>query len=70
MVATFEKDGKKFGSVKAVDEKSGVFQTRPAIAIAQDGDLLVAWNELSEAGKVIKFKKVRSGTIVVKEPKP
>lgn len=70
MVATFEKDGKKFGSVKAVDEKSGVFQTRPAIAIAQDGDLLVAWNELSEAGKAIKFKKVKSGTIVVKEPKP
>jgi len=70
MVATFEKEGKKFGSVKAVDEKSGVFQTRPAIAIAQDGDLVIAWNELSEAGKAIKFKKVKCGAIVVKEPKP
>jgi hypothetical protein len=70
MVATFEKDGKKFGSVKAVDAKSAVFQTRPAIAIAQDGDLLVAWNELSEAGKAIKFKKVKCGAIVVKESKP
>jgi hypothetical protein len=56
--------------VKAVDAKSAVFQTRPAIAIAQDGDLLVAWNELSEAGKAMKFKKVKCGAIVVKESKP
>jgi hypothetical protein len=70
MVATFEKDTKKFGTAKTVDEKSVMFQTRPAIAIAQDGDLLVAWNELSEAGKAIKFKKVKSGTILAKEPKP
>jgi hypothetical protein len=41
-----------------------------AIAIAQDGDLLIAWNELSEAGKAIKFKKVKCGAIVVKESKP
>ena len=70
MVGTFQKDGKKFGSVKAVDEKAAVFQTRPAIAVAQDGDLLIAWNELSEAGKAIKFKKVRIGAIVAKESKP
>jgi hypothetical protein len=70
MVARFEKDGKKFGSVKSVDAKSAVFQTRPAIAIAQDGDLLIAWNELSEAGKAIKFKKVKSGIILAKESKP
>jgi hypothetical protein len=70
MVATFEKVGKKFGNSRAVDEKSGVFQTRPAIAVAQDGDLLIAWNELSEAGKAIKFKKVQTGAIIAKDSKP
>ncbi|NBR07428.1 MAG: exo-alpha-sialidase [Planctomycetes bacterium] len=70
MVATFEKVGKKFGNAKTVDGKSGVFQTRPAIAVAQNGDLLIAWNELSEAGKAIKFKRVQTAAIVAKDSKP
>lgn len=70
LIATFDKVANKFDAVKTVDEKSGVFQTRPAIAVAQDGALLVAWNELSEAGKAIKFKKVRCGAIRAKDSKP
>jgi len=70
MVGTFDKNTNTMNLIKPVDEKAGVFQTRPALAVAQDGDLLVAWNELSEAGKAIKFKKVRSGSIVAKESKP
>ncbi len=70
MIATLEKNEKKFGAAKPVDEKSGVFQTRPAIAVAQGGDLLVAWNELSESGKAIKFKKVGSVASLAKDSKP
>lgn len=70
MVGAFDKNTSKWGMIRPVHEKSGVFQTRPAIAVAGDGDLLVAWNELSESGKAIKFKKIKSGVMLVKDSKP
>ncbi|MBP3954428.1 hypothetical protein J8F10_03875 [Gemmata sp. G18] len=43
----------QFGEARAVAPKPGAFQTRPAVAVTSQGDVLVAWNELDEAGKAV-----------------
>jgi hypothetical protein len=50
----FQPAGKlEFGPASAVAPKAGAFQSRPALVTTPTGDLLVAWNELDEAGKAV-----------------
>jgi hypothetical protein len=47
-----------FTGAKAIAPKEGAFQTRPTLAVAQNGNLLVAWNELDTAGKAVVFRVI------------
>ena len=50
----FQATGKlEFGPPSAVAPKPGAFQTRPVLVATPAGDLVVAWNELDEAGKAV-----------------
>jgi hypothetical protein len=42
-----------FGPAMPVAQKAGIFQTRPAIAVAPAGDTFLAWNEWDEKGKAV-----------------
>lgn len=44
---------------RAVAAKDGAFQTQPALAVGPNGQVLVAWNEIAEAGKTIAISQVR-----------
>lgn len=50
-----------FGPAKAIAAKPGAFQTRPSITGAKKGELIIAWNELSEEGKAIVVKRIGCG---------
>ncbi|HXD87452.1 MAG TPA: hypothetical protein VN641_13230 [Urbifossiella sp.] len=43
----------EFGAARAVAPKPGAFQSRPCLARRSDGDLVLAWMELDESGKVV-----------------
>jgi hypothetical protein len=46
-------EGEVFESVRLVSPVAGTFQTRPAIAGGDDGQIYLAWCELNEEGKAI-----------------
>jgi hypothetical protein len=50
--------GEGFGAAGAVDPRPGAFQLQPALAVAPDGSVLVAWNELDEEGKRVVFVRL------------
>lgn len=51
--AVLMKGQSAFTPVVAIAAKAGAFQTRPSIAVAPNGGVFVAWNELDAEGKVI-----------------
>lgn len=51
----------EFGPARAVAPKPGAFQSRPAITVARDGEIVVAWNELSESGKTVSVTRLDTG---------
>ncbi len=55
-------NGTTFSRMRAVNPVAGAFQTRPTIAGAADGALVVAWCELSERGKEIVVHHLPSET--------
>lgn len=52
-IMTRSLDGGVWSPARAVAAKSGVYQTRPTLAVMPDGSLVVAFNELDESGKSI-----------------
>ena len=42
---------KEFSTPQAVDQAAGVFQSRPAIALGEEGEVYVSWNAFTETGK-------------------
>lgn len=58
MVAVSTDDGAHFGQGRAVAPRPGAFQLNPALAVAADGTVLVAWNELDVAGKRVVFARL------------
>ncbi|MEM7202941.1 MAG: sialidase family protein [Planctomycetota bacterium] len=50
--------GDTFGAPIAIDAKPGVFQTRPRLAILDDGAVCMAWMEVAEAGKEIVLARL------------
>jgi hypothetical protein len=59
MYACLGASGEQLVSPRTIDLQPGAFQTRPAIACLPDGDVVVAFNELDEAGKRIVVERVR-----------
>jgi hypothetical protein len=51
MLAATTDGSSRFRSASPVAPRPGVFQLNPAIAVAPDGAVLVAWNEIDTAGK-------------------
>jgi hypothetical protein len=47
----------RFDAARPIAARAGRFQTRPAIASAADGQLVVAWNELDERGKRVVIQR-------------
>jgi hypothetical protein len=47
-----------FGEARAVRAKPGAFQTRPAVTGTPAGEVVVAWNELDEAGKAVAVTRL------------
>jgi hypothetical protein len=50
----------KFGAARAVAPTPGAFQSRPAITGTR-GEIVVAWNELSESGKTVSVTRLHTG---------
>jgi hypothetical protein len=50
-----------FGPARAVAPKPGAFQSRPALAGTPAGEIVVAWNELSETGKTVSVTRLDTG---------
>ena len=55
--------GKMFSSAIALAPTAGHFQTRPRIRISKDGRIVVAWMELSRAGKSVVVATVPNETL-------
>ncbi len=55
MIASTAPDGVGFGQGEPVSPRDGVFQLNPALAVAADGAVLVAWSEIDTTGKRIVF---------------
>jgi hypothetical protein len=51
----------EFGAARAVAPTPGAFQSRPAITGTPGGEIVVAWNELSESGKTVSVTRLHTG---------
>jgi hypothetical protein len=51
-------DGASFTPARPVSPRLGAFQLNPALAVASDGAVLIAWNELDESGKRVVVARV------------
>ena len=51
MLAVSTEDGASFSTPRAVAPRAGAFQLNPALVVAADGTVLIAWNELDTQGK-------------------
>jgi hypothetical protein len=58
MLATSTDSGASFPEARAVSPKEGAYQLNPALALAADGSILLAWNELDTEGKRVVFARV------------
>jgi hypothetical protein len=59
MLAVSTEDGAGFLSPHAVAPRAGAFQLNPALVVAADGTVLIAWNELDTLGKRIVFTRIK-----------
>jgi hypothetical protein len=50
MIAELGTDG-RFKGARPVAARAGAFQLNPAVTIDENGNALIAWNELDSAGK-------------------
>ena len=48
-----------FSVARPILPKAGAFQNQPAIAVAENGDIVVAWTEVSEVGSSIVLARFR-----------
>jgi hypothetical protein len=60
MLAVSIDDGARFHPARPVAPLPGAFQLNPALAVAADGSVLVAWNELDAEGKRVVFARLKS----------
>jgi hypothetical protein len=60
MLSVSTDSGASFPDARSVAPRPGAYQLNPALAVAADGALLVAWNELDTEGKRVVFARVDS----------
>ncbi len=58
MLSVSSDSGASFPDARPVAPRSGVYQLNPALAVAADGAILLAWNELDTGGKRVVFARV------------
>ncbi len=59
MLAISTEDGAGFSAPRAVAPRAGAYQLNPALVVAADGTVLIAWNELDTQGKRIVFTRIK-----------
>ncbi len=60
MLSVSTDSGASFPDARPVAPRPGAYQLNPAIAVAADGALLLAWNELDTDGKRVVFARVEA----------
>jgi hypothetical protein len=60
MLAVSTDAGANFPDARPVAPRSGAYQLNPALAVAADGAILLAWNELDTEGKRVVFTRVEA----------
>jgi hypothetical protein len=59
MLAVSTEDGARFLPPRTVAPRAGAFQLNPALVVAADGTVLIAWNELDTHGKRIVLTRIK-----------